>query len=37
MSEESQKHILDAYFGHNGNRYNLVRTQIDSCDFSLEQ
>ncbi|MFP3123751.1 glucosylceramidase [Ectobacillus funiculus] len=37
MGEESQKHILDAYFGPNGNRYNLVRTHIDSCDFSLGQ
>lgn len=37
MSEEIQKHILDAYFGPNGNRYNLVRTHIDSCDFSLGQ
>lgn len=37
MSEESQKHILDAYFGPTGNRYNLVRTHIDSCDFSLGQ
>ncbi|WP_068502743.1 glycoside hydrolase family 30 protein [Paenibacillus kribbensis] len=37
MSEESQKHILDAYFGPNGNRYNLLRTHIDSCDFSLGQ
>lgn len=37
MSEEKQKKILDAYFGSNGNRYNLVRTHIDSCDFSVGQ
>jgi glucosylceramidase len=37
MSEESQKKILEAYFGSFGNRYNLVRTHIDSCDFSLGQ
>jgi glucosylceramidase len=37
MSEEKQKSILEAYFGVNGNRYNLVRTHIDSSDFSLGQ
>ncbi|WML49071.1 glucosylceramidase [Neobacillus sp. PS3-34] len=37
MSEEKQKRILDAYFGSNGNRYNLIRTHIDSCDFSVGQ
>lgn len=37
MSQEKQSQILNAYFGENGNRYNLIRTHIDSCDFSLNQ
>jgi glucosylceramidase len=37
MSKENQKKILEAYFGPNGIRYNLVRTHIDSCDFSINQ
>jgi glucosylceramidase len=37
MSEENKKKVLDAYFGAEGNRYNLVRTHIDSCDFSVGQ
>ncbi|WP_040952244.1 glycoside hydrolase family 30 protein [Gorillibacterium massiliense] len=37
MSAEKQKQILDAYYGKDGNRYNLVRTHIDSSDFSLGQ
>jgi glucosylceramidase len=37
MSKENQNRILEAYFGANGNRYNLVRTHIDSSDFSLGQ
>jgi glucosylceramidase len=37
MSKEKQQKILEAYFGSDGNRYNLVRTHIDSCDFSLGQ
>ncbi|RLQ94025.1 glycoside hydrolase family 30 protein [Falsibacillus albus] len=37
MGENNQKRILDAYFGSEGNRYNLVRTHIDSCDFSVNQ
>jgi glucosylceramidase len=37
MSKANQKKILDAYYGRNGNRYNLVRTHIDSCDFSVSQ
>jgi len=27
--------IIEAYFGKNGNRYNMGRTHINSCDFSL--
>lgn len=37
MSPEKQEQILKAYFGSNGNRYNLIRTHIDSCDFSVDQ
>ena len=27
--------IIQAYFGENGNQYNMGRTHINSCDFSL--
>ena len=27
--------IIQAYFGDNGNQYNMGRTHINSCDFSL--
>lgn len=37
MGKDNQNRILEAYFGKNGNRYNLVRTHIDSCDFSVSQ
>ncbi|MFY4775048.1 glycoside hydrolase family 30 protein [Metabacillus sp. RGM 3146] len=37
MGEENQKRIISAYFGPEGNNYNLVRTHIDSCDFSVGQ
>ncbi|WML49067.1 hypothetical protein RCG23_02875 [Neobacillus sp. PS3-34] len=35
MSEESKKKMVEAYFGESGARYNIVRTHIDSCDFSV--
>jgi glucosylceramidase len=35
LSKENQKKVLDHYFGEEGNRYCMVRTHIDSCDFSL--
>ncbi len=35
MSGEKQEAILENYFGESGNRYNLCRTHIQSCDFSL--
>lgn len=35
MSKENQDDILESYFGENGIGYNLARTHIDSCDFSL--
>ncbi|MDP4162183.1 MAG: glycoside hydrolase family 30 beta sandwich domain-containing protein [Bacillota bacterium] len=37
MSKDNQKRIVEAYFGSNGNRYNLVRTHLDSSDFSVSQ
>lgn len=36
MSEESKKKMVEAYFGESGTRYNIVRTHIDSCDFSVD-
>ena len=35
MSPENQEKLLDLYFGATGNHYNLCRTHIQSCDFSL--
>lgn len=35
MSDSNKNEILSAYFGKKGNCYNLVRTHIDSSDFSL--
>jgi len=35
MSQERQEQILDAYFGPSGNNYSVVRTHLDSSDFSL--
>lgn len=37
MSDKRKKEMLDAYFGDDGIGYNIVRTHIDSCDFSLNQ
>ena len=28
--------VIEAYFGKSGNQYNMGRTHINSCDFSLE-
>jgi len=36
LSEEKQKEVLKLYFGEEGNRYSMVRTHLDSCDFSLK-
>ena len=34
--ETDKKHeIIQAYFGDSGNQYNMGRTHINSCDFSL--
>lgn len=35
LSEDKREEILEKYFGKSGNRYNMIRTHIDSCDFSL--
>ena len=35
MSPESQKRLLQLYFGEEGNRYNFARLHIQSCDFGL--
>lgn len=35
MTKEKQDDILESYFGEGGIHYNLARTHIDSCDFSL--
>ena len=36
-NEQGQKEeIIEAYFGKTGNQYNMGRTHINSCDFSLE-
>lgn len=35
MCPKSQEKLLELYFGPAGNRYNLCRTHIQSCDFSL--
>lgn len=35
LGRENQEKVADKYFGPQGNRYRLIRTHIDSCDFSL--
>jgi glucosylceramidase len=35
LSKHNQERILDCYFSEEGNGYRMVRTHIDSCDFSL--
>lgn len=35
LSAEKKDEIIEAYFGESGNRYNMARTHINSCDFSL--
>ena len=36
LSKENQEKVADQYFGTEGNQYSLIRTHIDSCDFSLD-
>jgi glucosylceramidase len=35
MGEDNRETILNSYFGEDGLNYNLCRTHINSCDFSL--
>ena len=35
LSNEKKEEVLDLYYGKDGNSYNMVRSHIDSCDFSL--
>lgn len=36
LSPEKQQELLDAYYGKNGITYSLMRTNINSCDFSSD-
>ncbi|MHB8127730.1 MAG: glycoside hydrolase family 30 protein [Mobilitalea sp.] len=36
LGKENKEKVLDFYFGKEGNNYNMVRSHIDSCDFSLD-
>ena len=35
LDTDKKSEIIQAYFGDNGNQYNMGRTHINSCDFSL--
>ncbi|MDF2908515.1 MAG: glucosylceramidase, partial [Herbinix sp.] len=35
LTKENQEKALELYFGELGNGYHLMRSHIDSCDFSL--
>ncbi len=35
LTKENQEKALELYFGSSGNGYHLMRSHIDSCDFSL--
>jgi glucosylceramidase len=35
LTKENQEKALELYFGGSGNGYHLMRSHIDSCDFSL--
>lgn len=34
LPPETAQRVIDACYGAQGNRYNLIRTHLDSCDFS---
>ena len=36
LAKDKQQEIINAYFGKNGLNYNLVRTNMNSCDFSSD-
>jgi len=35
LGKANQEKVVEYYFGEEGNRYNMARGHIDSCDFSL--
>ena len=35
LDGDKKSEIIQAYFGESGNQYNMGRTHINSCDFSL--
>ncbi len=35
LGEENRNKVLELYFGEEGNNYRMVRSHMDSCDFSL--
>ena len=35
LTDENKEKALELYFGDKGNDYHLMRSHIDSCDFSL--
>jgi len=35
LTKENQEKALELYFGPTGNHYHMIRSHIDSCDFSL--
>ena len=37
LSPPEQQRVLEHYFGGDHARYSVVRTHLDSCDFSLDQ
>lgn len=37
LSPVEQQRVLEYYFGADHARYSVVRTHLDSCDFSLDQ
>ena len=36
LDKNKKNEVIEAYFGKSGNQYNMGRTHINSCDFSLE-
>ncbi|MFV0343022.1 MAG: glycoside hydrolase family 30 protein [Anaerocolumna sp.] len=35
LTDDKKEEIIETYFGKSGNCYNMIRTHMDSCDFSL--
>lgn len=36
LPKDKQKEIIEAYYGKNGLGYTVVRTNMNSCDFSSD-